>query len=67
MKITIELLYTPLKKQSIKQKIVTRLIKKVTKVLYGSKIKNDEKIKKIKKIRYGSKRKKKNIIDQKNK
>ena len=33
----IELLYTPLKKQSIKQQIMARLMKKVIKVLYDQK------------------------------
>ena len=48
MKKTIELLYTPSKKQPIKQKIMARLMKEAMKALYDSKIKNEKKIKKIK-------------------
>ena len=66
MKKTIELLYTPSKKQPIKQNIMARLMKEALKVFYDSKIGSDKKIKKIKKILYGPKnnKKNKNIIDQ---
>ena len=53
MEKTIKILLTPSGKQSVKEKILDRWVKEITKILYDSKTKND---KKIKKSIYGTKK-----------
>ena len=62
MEKTIKLLLTPSGKQSVKEKILDRWVKEITKILYDSKTKND---KKKSKNLFMVQKKKKNIIDQK--
>ena len=47
MEKTIKLLLTPSGKQSVKEKILDRWVKEITKILYDSKTKNDKKNQKI--------------------
>ena len=62
MEKTIKLLLTPSGKQSVKEKILNRWVKEITKILDDSKTKND---KKKSKNLFMVQKKKKNIIDQK--